>query len=70
MRVAISSVLKVADTQQCQWGGWATRAARGGDNNCNNDDHSIAVAALAEYPDLWGTNPYSSGGKDWHLHWD
>jgi hypothetical protein len=35
--------------------------ARGGDNNGNNDDHSIAVAALTEYPNLWPGNQY--GGR-------
>ncbi len=37
MRSAISSALQVADVQQRQWGGMATSAARGGDDNGNND---------------------------------
>jgi hypothetical protein len=36
-------------------------AARSGDNNGDNDDHSVAAAALAEYPNLWRENPYGGG---------
>ncbi len=62
MRATFSLVLQVADVQQRQWGGWVTSAARGGDNNGDNDDHSVAVAALAEYPNLWHANQYGRGG--------
>jgi hypothetical protein len=62
MRALISLALQVMDVQQRQWGGWATSAARGRDNNGNNDDYSIPAAALAEYPNLWHTNPYNGGG--------
>jgi hypothetical protein len=64
MWLAISSALQVADTQQRRWGGWKTSAARSGDDNGNNDDHSIAVVALAEYPNLWHPNPYGGRGAD------
>jgi hypothetical protein len=37
--------------------------ARGGEDNGNNYDHSVAVAALAEYPDLCHANPYGSRGE-------
>jgi hypothetical protein len=50
MWLAISLAMQVADMQQCQWGGWATGEARGGDDNGNNGDHSVAAATLAEYP--------------------
>ncbi len=36
--------------------------ARSGDDNGDNDNHSVAAASLVEYPDLWRTNPYGSGG--------
>ena len=35
---------------------------RGGVDNSGNDNHSIAVGALAENPDLWHANLYSVGG--------
>ncbi len=37
---------------------------RGKDNNGDNDNHFIATAALAEYLNLWHTNPYGSGGDE------
>jgi hypothetical protein len=36
--------------------------ARGRDNKGSNDNHSIAMAALVEYPNLWCTNLYAGGG--------
>ncbi len=40
-----------------------TSAAWGGDDNGDNDDHSVTVAALVEYPNLWHANPYGGGGE-------
>jgi hypothetical protein len=36
--------------------------ARGGVDNSGNDNHSVAVGALAEYPDLLHANLYGVGG--------
>jgi hypothetical protein len=52
MRAAISLALQVMGMQQRQWGRWATSAARGGKKNGNNDNYSVTVTALAEYPNL------------------
>jgi hypothetical protein len=60
---AATTAVVVADAQQRQWGGWATSAVRDGDDNSNNDDHSVTVAALAEYPNLWCAIQYG-GGRD------
>jgi hypothetical protein len=38
---------------------------RGGDDNGDTDYHSIDAASLAEYPDLWHTNPYNGGRDGW-----
>jgi hypothetical protein len=63
MWLATSLVLQVVDAQQHQWGVWTTSVARGGDVNGNNDDHSVAMAALAEYLDLRRANPYGGRGE-------
>jgi hypothetical protein len=62
MRAVISLALQVADEQQRQWGGWLTSAARGCDDNNDNDDYSVPIAGLAVYPELWHANLYSGGG--------
>jgi hypothetical protein len=36
--------------------------ARGGEDNGGNDNHSIVMVALAEYPNLWCANPYFGKG--------
>jgi hypothetical protein len=35
----------------------------GGDNNGNNDNHSVTAAALVEYPDLWPPSLGPSPGQ-------
>ncbi len=50
---ATATAVVVTDAQWCQWGGWSTSAARGGDNN---------GVVLVKYPKLWCANPYNSRG--------
>ncbi len=57
-----TNAVVVTDAQYCCWGGWLWSAARGRDDNGDNDDYSITAAALAEYLNLWRTNPYSGRG--------
>jgi hypothetical protein len=40
-----------------------TSTAKSGDDNGNNDNHSSAVAALAEYLNLWSLSLGSSVGQ-------